>query len=62
MKGLKELDITEDIREALLLLLPIKPLCGDQCEGLESVWKDKKEHEVYKEEDDAWKKLDDLNI
>jgi uncharacterized protein len=29
-----ELDVTEDIREDLVLMLPANPLCGDDCLGL----------------------------
>ena len=34
--SLKEvfLDVLEDVREAFLLALPVKPLCGAQCRGL----------------------------
>jgi uncharacterized protein len=29
-----EVDITKDIREALLLLIPIKKICSDECRGI----------------------------
>jgi uncharacterized protein len=31
--GLNELDITEDLREEVLLLLPLRPLCKKECKG-----------------------------
>jgi len=31
--GLNELDITEDLREDLLLMLPLRPLCKKDCKG-----------------------------
>ncbi|NLV76389.1 MAG: DUF177 domain-containing protein [Tissierellia bacterium] len=30
----EELDITEDIRDMVILSLPMKPLCSDTCKGL----------------------------
>lgn len=30
----EELDVTEDLREELLMELPINPLCSDDCRGL----------------------------
>jgi uncharacterized protein len=32
--GIEEVDITEDIREALILSLPHSPLCDESCKGL----------------------------
>jgi uncharacterized protein len=34
IQGAEEVDITEDIREALVLSLPHAPLCGESCKGL----------------------------
>jgi uncharacterized protein len=34
IQGTEEVDVTEDIREALLLSLPHFPLCGEGCKGL----------------------------
>jgi len=34
IQGTEEVDVTEDIREALLLSLPHFPLCGESCKGL----------------------------
>jgi uncharacterized protein len=34
IQGAEEVDITEDIREALILRLPHSPLCGESCKGL----------------------------
>lgn len=34
IRGTEEVDITEDIREAVLLNLPHFPLCGEGCKGL----------------------------
>lgn len=33
-EGQQELDITDDLREAVLLRLPPHPVCGEQCRGL----------------------------
>lgn len=30
----EQLDITDDIKEAILLAIPIKPLCNDNCKGI----------------------------
>jgi len=32
--GVEEVDITEDIREAVILNLPYSPLCDENCKGL----------------------------
>ena len=34
----KELDITPDIKETILLSIPIKPLCDENCVGIKVVW------------------------
>lgn len=34
IEGTEEVDITEDLREAILLNLPHFPLCDERCEGL----------------------------
>ena len=34
IQGVEEVDITEDIREALMLSLPHSPLCDESCKGL----------------------------
>jgi len=34
VKGLKEVDITDNIREGIIILLPVKPLCRPDCRGL----------------------------
>ena len=34
LRGAEDVDITEDLREAILLNLPRFPLCGEECEGL----------------------------
>lgn len=33
-KDLEELDVTETLREAIVLALPTKPLCNNNCRGL----------------------------
>jgi uncharacterized protein len=33
-EGQQELDVTEDLREAVLLHMPTYPICGDACRGL----------------------------
>ncbi len=33
-EGQQELDVTEDLREAVLLRLPPHPVCGEECRGL----------------------------
>lgn len=32
--GEKEIDITDNIREEIIVMLPTKPLCNEQCKGL----------------------------
>lgn len=34
VEGVEEVDVTEDLREAILLNLPHFPLCDEQCKGL----------------------------
>jgi uncharacterized protein len=34
IQGTEEVDVTEDIREAILLSLPHFPLCDESCKGL----------------------------
>lgn len=34
IKGQTEVDLTEDIREGILILLPVKPLCKKDCRGI----------------------------
>jgi uncharacterized protein len=34
IQGTEEVDVTEDIREALILNLPHFPLCNENCKGL----------------------------
>jgi len=47
-----EIDVTEDVREAILLALPSYPVCDENCEGVE----------VSEERpaDDRWSALDKL--
>lgn len=34
VKGLKKIDITNDLREGIVVVLPLKPLCVEYCKGL----------------------------
>jgi uncharacterized protein len=66
IQGTEEVDITEDIREALILSLPHFPLCDDACKGLCSqCGKDLNDGpcECRKvEEGGAWGALNSLNL
>ena len=62
-----ELDISEDIREDLILVLPFNPLCSEACEGLCPHCGEKLIDgvcgcgEAIKDES-PWDALDDLNL
>lgn len=60
--GEKELDITEDIREEVLLMLPIKPLCSENCIGVNMKIGKKQtgiRNKIVTEKiDDRWTELD----
>lgn len=49
-----EVDLTEDIRESIILELPAYPLCREDCPGLQSV--------TERPQDDRWSALDQVNI
>jgi uncharacterized metal-binding protein YceD (DUF177 family) len=62
--NLNEIDIAPELREDLLLALPMKYICEEECPGIEvdSVYR-KKSEEFEKEladEDNPWKELDAL--
>lgn len=62
---LESVDLTEDIREAMLLTFPAYPVCGSECRGLCPQcginW-NKGTCECSGPEDMRWSKLDKLNI
>ena len=66
LHGEEEVDITEDLREAILLNLPHFPLCDDACRGLCSqCGKDLNEGPCgcsAGNEGGAWDALDSLNL
>ncbi len=60
----KTVDITEFVRDALILEIPLKPLCSDDCRGLCPVCGTNLNEETCScgetRVDDRWKKLEDL--
>ena len=64
--GTEEVDITEDLREEVLLNLPHFPLCDDACQGLcPQCGKDLNEGPCgcsVQETGSAWDALDSLNL
>ena len=62
-----ELDITEDIREEMLISIPINYLCSESCKGLCphcGIDLNKKKCKCHEEKtgSDAWTALDDLKL
>lgn len=49
-----EVDLTEDLRESIILTLPTYPVCDEACPGI------KQKTEMPK--DDRWGALDQLNV
>jgi len=47
-----EVDLTEDVRESIILALPTYPVCSETCPGVEQ--------KVSKPADDRWSVLDNL--
>jgi len=66
LQGMEDVDVTEDLREAILLNLPHFPLCGESCKGLCSqCGKDLNEGPCgcsKGESSGAWDALDSLNL
>jgi uncharacterized protein len=66
IRGTEEVDITEDIREAILLNLPHFPLCSESCRGLcLSCGKDLNDGPCGcsgGEEESTWSALDNLKL
>lgn len=61
----EELDITADIREELLIELPMNPLCREDCKGLCPVCgtdRNKKKCHCRVQGNPAWSALDNLNL
>ena len=59
----EELDITEDIRDELLIELPMNPLCDEDCKGLCPVCginRNKKECHCIRQGNLAWSALDSI--
>lgn len=48
-----EVDLTEIVRESIILALPTYPICDEACHGIEAV--------AEKPTDDRWSMLDNLN-
>ena len=49
-----EVDLTEDIRESIILALPTYPVCAEACPGIPQ--------KVEMPEDDRWRALDGLSV
>ena len=47
-----EIDLTEDVRESIILALPTYPVCAETCPGIA--------HTTEKPADDRWSALDNL--
>ena len=66
LQGADEIDVTEDLREAILLNLPRFPLCGEDCSGLcPQCGKDLNDGSCGCDEGEkggAWDALDSLNL
>jgi uncharacterized protein len=66
IQGTEEVDITGEIREAILLSLPLFPLCGEECKGLcDQCGKDLNGGPCgcrKMEEGGAWSALNSLNL
>ena len=59
----EELDITADIRDELLIELPMNPLCSDDCQGLCPVCgtnRNRKSCQCTRQGNLAWGALDDI--
>ncbi|MBO5792279.1 MAG: DUF177 domain-containing protein [Lentisphaeria bacterium] len=59
----EELDITADVRDELLIELPMNPLCSDECEGLCPVCgvnRNKTECQCSRQGNLAWGALDSI--
>lgn len=66
INGLRDIDVTENIREEILLLLPLKPLCVKNCKGIcpqcgQSLNEKKCSCKITKEEI-RWAGLDNLKL
>ena len=48
-----EVDLTEDVRESIILALPTYPVCDETCPGVEQ--------KAARPDDDRWSVLDNLN-
>ena len=48
-----EVDLTEELRESIILTLPTYPVCDESCPGVEQT--------VVRPSDDRWNVLDNLN-
>lgn len=49
-----EVDLTDDVRECIILNLPSYPVCSEDCPGIVQT--------VEKPQDDRWSALDKLNV
>lgn len=49
-----EVDLTDDVRECIILNLPSYPVCSEDCPGIVQT--------VEKPQDDRWNALDKLNV
>lgn len=65
IRGLKEIDITDNIREEIIILLPLKPLCSEDCKGIIQKPKIISKREITKKqdkEDPRWSELDKFKL
>ena len=63
--SLNELDISEEIREDILISLPMKHTCSEDCNGIElpeEILKTNKDLSGELEENNPWHALDNLKI
>jgi uncharacterized protein len=63
----QELDITNDIREDILIVIPANPLCDENCKGLCHTCGANLNNETCKcdsgnDDDNIWKELDNLKF
>lgn len=66
VKGQTEVDITDNVREGIILLLPVKPLCKKDCRGIcPKCGQNLNEKECgcdRSQEDIRWSELDKLKL
>lgn len=60
----EKVDLAIPVRDAVILALPVNPLCDESCEGLCSIcglpWRELPEDHAHQESDPRWKALEGL--